>query len=256
MANHTKRIIPVSIGLGSVNAFIVRGDGGAILVDTGFPGTHRLLLRALRRAGLALEDVSLILITHGHVDHFGSAAALRQRCGAPVAIHRADADCMRRCRNAPFRVLSPRGYLLLPFAGRGPLPGARGCEPDMVIDGAMSLEPYGVAGTVLPTPGHTPGSLSLVLEAGADGERVALAGDLLIGLPIWRRHIPTWPLVANDVAAMHWSLRRLMAYSPDIVYSAHGGPFLADAIRASFPWVTDALTEQDRCDPGLSTKGA
>ncbi|MHB1295326.1 MAG: MBL fold metallo-hydrolase [Anaerolineae bacterium] len=240
----TNRIIPISIGFGSVNAYVVRGKRGAILVDSGFPGTQGIILRTLRRAGLAPTDLSLILITHGHVDHFGSAAALREQGGAPVAIHQADAAWMCDGRNAPYHVLSPRGYLLAPFAGRGMYPGARGCAPDIVIQGVASLAPYGVPGWIVPTPGHSPGSLSLVLESECGGRRVALAGDLLIGLPIWRRTTPTWPLIADDNAALRRSLRSLMAYQPEVVYSAHGGPFRAEAIRAAFPWL------EEGSDPG------
>ena len=84
-----------------VNAHVVRGER-AVLVDTGWPGSEPVLLKRLAETGVRPEDLSLILLTHGHVDHFGAAGGLRQSLGVPVAIHRLDADSPRRGGNPPF----------------------------------------------------------------------------------------------------------------------------------------------------------
>jgi glyoxylase-like metal-dependent hydrolase (beta-lactamase superfamily II) len=64
-------------------------------MDTGNPGKADLILERLAGYSVAPHDVRLILITHWHVDHFGSASALRERTGAPVTIHARDVEAVR-----------------------------------------------------------------------------------------------------------------------------------------------------------------
>jgi len=89
------------IHLGMVNAYLVRGPSGYIVVDTGTPGSAGLILETMTVRGLSPEGLRLILITHGHVDHFGSAAELREKTGAPVAVHQDDAVALRQGTSPP-----------------------------------------------------------------------------------------------------------------------------------------------------------
>ena len=78
------------------SAFLVAGAGRAMIVDTGVAGRAPAMLRKISEVGLRPADVSLIVLTHHHADHSGSARELREVTGAPVAIHRDDADQLRR----------------------------------------------------------------------------------------------------------------------------------------------------------------
>ncbi|MEZ4556510.1 MAG: MBL fold metallo-hydrolase [Caldilineaceae bacterium] len=75
------------------NAFLIETDAGVILVDAGLPLQENFVLRTLKRIGRA-DDLRLIYITHAHVDHYGSANAIRAATGAPIAVHQADAATM------------------------------------------------------------------------------------------------------------------------------------------------------------------
>ncbi|MGO4456031.1 MBL fold metallo-hydrolase [Streptomyces sp. M-16] len=78
------------------SAFLVTAGSRAMIVDTGVAGRAPAMLRQIADAGLRPTDVSLILLTHHHADHSGSALTLREATGAPIAIHRDDADQLRR----------------------------------------------------------------------------------------------------------------------------------------------------------------
>lgn len=98
------------------------------MVDTGNPGSAPKVLAALAAQGFRPSDVSLIVITHRHVDHIGAAAALQRATGAPVAVHALDADGLRRGDGGDRR---PKGW-----AGRvfdlTPFPSER-AEPTLRV---------------------------------------------------------------------------------------------------------------------------
>jgi len=83
------------IKLGAVNAYLIK-DEEPVLVDTGYPGSADKILEYARRIDLQPSDIKHILLTHLHTDHSGSAAVLRQRCGARVYAHASDAALLRR----------------------------------------------------------------------------------------------------------------------------------------------------------------
>src|SRR3954449_8528846 len=90
--------IPLPLAhIGSVNAWLLRGDP-LTLLDTGPRDDAALaaLEDGLRREGLRVEDIELVLATHHHVDHIGLAATIQRRSGATVAVLGALADYARR----------------------------------------------------------------------------------------------------------------------------------------------------------------
>lgn len=208
-------VIPVP--LIQTSAFIVR-DRGVLLIDTGNPGDETAILAAMRNAGIRPDDLSLILVTHGHPDHYGSADALRDLTGAPVAVHSADAGMMRRGSDGlrlPTRIIRR----LVGFAeGRLTLPDSGGVEPDIVFGGPADLAAFGIRGRIVPTPGHTSGSVSVLVAGGT-----AVIGDLLSALFPGGR--PRLPFGMDDLAAARRSLFTLLTYGPERIYAAHGGPW-------------------------------
>lgn len=234
------------------NVFAVAGRKGAILIDAGNPGCADAILKGLAEHDLAPDDVRLILITHGHVDHFGSAAALREQTGAPVAIHAADAEALRRGTHMPGTLNPTNRWVAFlmhsPIARRLAVPDcASAFEPDITFADEWRLdEPQGflqslqielpqVRGRVLHTPGHTPGSISVLLDDYSgneqNGVQAAIVGDMIMGklMGFWPR--PGQPIVAWDMEQNRESRQRLLSLSPAIVYVGHGGPFHIDSLR-------------------------
>jgi hydroxyacylglutathione hydrolase len=157
------------------NCYLLRGER-PVLVDTGAPGDLQRILAGLKSAGVAPRDLGLILLTHGHSDHAGCAAELRRRTGAQIALHTGDVALVRAGRNGVVTVQDWLGRVIRPLLDEE----FEAFEPDLVFKEGIALEPYGLRGRVLPTPGHTAGSVSIVL---ANGE--ALIGDTLRGSLVW-----------------------------------------------------------------------
>lgn len=215
----------VTIRLPIANAYLIKSRR-PILVDTGAPGDEGRILRALAAQGLRPGDLGLILLTHGHVDHFGSAAALKRATGAPLAVHADDAAGLRAGHiPSPLSATGLEGRLLRPF-----LPwSAEPVAPDLLLDERFDLSAYGVDGRLLHTPGHSPGSISLLLSSGD-----LFAGDLLRGGFMGGRlrgRLPNLPFYVDQPALLARSIAQILDLPATTIYVGHGGPLSAAAAR-------------------------
>ncbi|MDY6876535.1 MAG: MBL fold metallo-hydrolase [Chloroflexota bacterium] len=197
--------------MGIATAYLIESASGLVLVDAGLPHHEQSVLR--RMQALGQDDLRLIFITHAHLDHYGSAAALRLFTGAPIAIHRADGDMMARGETHLGSVRG-RGRLMWALLRLfGPYLRPEPTPPDLLLDDGDDLRAYGLDAVVLHTPGHTPGSSCLIVEG-----RVAFVGDLLSTSV--RPHVQR--SCADDWALIPESLNRLQVLGLEWVYAGHG----------------------------------
>lgn len=205
-----------------VNAFALSDDDGQItLVDCGYRIAHRRILAALRWIGAGPSDVTRILLTHAHSDHTGGLARLRGRTGAPVSVHQADAAYVRAGRHP----VMDRSTLVGRVANR--LPWGRFAPVEVseeLIDGQVLPIAGGLS--VVHTPGHTPGHVSLLHRDSA----VLLVGDALFH---FRRRV-SWPFAGfcTDSETARKSAARLCDLDFEIAAFAHGPEIRGNAREA------------------------
>lgn len=209
------------------NAYLVTGRT-TILVDTGMPGEERAILRAVARAGIDPSSITLIVHTHAHVDHAGSSAALAGMHGIPTAVHRADESMLHTGRMNPLVPLRLEARLIKPLVEK-PFPPV---TPDLFLDEAFDLTAFGVEGAILHTPGHTAGSISVLLPGGA-----AIVGDVMMGGYIGGAlsgSRPNYHYFADDLPAVERSIRTLLDTGVQTFYVGHGGPLRRDDVQRRF----------------------
>jgi glyoxylase-like metal-dependent hydrolase (beta-lactamase superfamily II) len=224
-------VTPISVvGRGISNAFLVTGDR-AVLVDTGVPGAGPKIQSALADHGVGPADISAIVVTHGHIDHFGSAVYLKQLTGAPIIAHQGDVDAYS-AGHAVVAFMRPTGAFGWLFAK---LPMVRASTdpfiPDIVVDSSISLREFGVDARILYTPGHTPGSISVLTDPGELIAGDLIAGPLLGAINSW----PANPPFHYDRVQNLASLDAVLALDPTVVYVGHGGPLDPSRVRR---WAT------------------
>jgi glyoxylase-like metal-dependent hydrolase (beta-lactamase superfamily II) len=219
-------VIPIRLSLS--NAYLIQGEAGAVLVDSGSPGEAQTILRAMKKSGVDASSLRLILHTHAHIDHAGSSLELRRLTGAPTAIQAADAALLRGGRNGPLPPTRLEARLIKPFVDR-PFPAL---EPDICFDDALDLTAYGVDGRVMQTPGHTAGSISVIL-----GNGDAIVGDVMMGGVLgghWMGRRPNFHYFAQDLDAVRRSVSALLRAAPERFLVGHGGPLALADVRAFF----------------------
>lgn len=159
------------VPLQGTNAYLITGKHH-VLVDTGPERARAALLGGLKNLGVGGDDLSLLLATHAHSTSVGNAAYLQRVFHVPLAVHAADAPILAAGIDRAGHVVKPLGALVR-LLGDARFPNA---PADVVFSDTLSLEPFGCAGKVVHTPGHTIGSTSVVLPTGD-----AIVGDLLMG---------------------------------------------------------------------------
>ena len=214
------------IAVHETNCYLLRGERGTILVDPGPPRGVALVTGGAAAAGIAPAEIRLILVTHGHLDHFGGVADVKAWCGAPVAAYHAEPAFTQVRRN----VLPPgqtlRGdairwiyRLLAPVVPYTPL------AADVLLDEGADLSAFGVEAQAWHIPGHAPGSLAVITREGD-----ALVGDLFVNYTL-----PSRPMYVSDRRAWQQSYRRLQALKPRMVYVGHGEPFPGEKLEHIYP---------------------
>jgi len=214
------------IKLGFDHCYVVQGEG-AILIDGGSPNQAQRFVKAMATLHINPKSIGLIVITHGHWDHVGSARDIQEITGAKIAMHHREKEWLEK----PMKVLPPgvtlwgRIFKAIMSAFM-PLVHFPPANVDVVLgDEGLSLAEYGISGRILHTPGHSAGSVSVLLDTGD-----AFVGDLAMNeFPL--RLGPGLPIFAEDSQKVRESWRLLLNEGAKMVYPSHGKPFSADVIR-------------------------
>jgi glyoxylase-like metal-dependent hydrolase (beta-lactamase superfamily II) len=235
-------------GRTQTNVYFVRAGAAWALVDAGWEGDAARIEAAARSLLGPDAVVAAILLTHDHPDHAGAARVLAETWRCPILLHPAETAIASGDFAAMERFAGPLDrWVILPamralgerrraeVLARGSLAGLiRELGPDGAIPG---LDGW----TWVPTPGHTPGSVSFVRTA----DRVVLTGDALVtlrvnapsGFLLGRQGLSAPPWYTTwDRRAAAASIAALAALEPTVVGGGHGlplaGPGTAAAVRS------------------------
>lgn len=155
----------LELGVFAANCFIV-GDEETkegIIIDPAADGNS--IMKNVNALGLKIK---MIVLTHSHMDHIGALAEVKEKTGAPLAIHAEEAGSLQRPQ---FRMITA------PFSKRPPPAEIILKDGDTINVGKLSFK-------VLHTPGHTPGGISLYTKG------IVFTGDTLFNFGIGRADFP------------------------------------------------------------------
>ena len=198
---------------GRSNAFIISNGKGCIMLDSSRSNQWGKLQKRLRL--LKINHIDLLILTHSHFDHAENARKIKEVFQPEILIHKSEADYLRN-GDSPL----PQGTiiftrLLLLFANLlQPRVKYQGVAGDIEVDIRFDLEPLGYKAYIIHTPGHTQGSMSLIVD-----DEIALVGDAMVG------EIKTsiFQPFADDIKEAVRSWKRLLDTGCTTYIPAHGG---------------------------------
>jgi glyoxylase-like metal-dependent hydrolase (beta-lactamase superfamily II) len=208
---------------GHANCYILNEEG-LVMVDTGMGWKKELLWKEFQSRNLNPRDVRLIIITHEHIDHFGGLQTCLDLCGnPPVLCHIKAASALETGKSVAVKPRNTIGRIVMNLTKFTSKSSVR-VKPAVLIDQETDLSGYGISARVIPTPGHSLCSLSVLMENGS-----ALLGDTVMpgfggnaGLPFF----------AEDMKLLRGSYEILEHQITGTCYTGHGGPFKADEVIA------------------------
>ncbi len=202
-------------------------ESGMIMVDAGFSINKSNIIQQVKKLKINPAEIKLIILTHGDFDHVGAAKYLKEFSGAKVAIHISDHTLLETGKFNWPKGVGTWGkisrMIMLPLIRK--MAAFPAMKADIILDDDdFDLSPFGIHGRIIHTPGHTPGSISVLLESGE-----LFAGCLAHNrMPFTLK--PSLPVYAEHIETIKASWRKVISAGAQIVYPGHGKPFPVEAM--------------------------
>lgn len=201
------------VPMGMANAFLIESDDGLTLVDAGYPCKEAAVFGAIRELGRSPDQLKHLILTHGHPDHIGSAAAIVRETGARTYMHPLDIPLAES--GGPFRPLRPAPGLLRRVLCKLIYRPNQRLEPVAIDQRLSDGETLPIAGgiEVIHTPGHCAGQVALLWRPG----RMLFAADVCMNVMELGD-----PIGFESLEEGRASQRKLAGHSFDAVGFGHG----------------------------------
>ena len=228
-AEKTSLEVPIqAIRLGAANVFLIKADK-PVLVDTGGKTDLAQLLKALEQEGVAVHQLAAVILTHGHADHAGLAAELKRRGAAMVVAGQGDLPMIQAGHNDDIRPTNFMAHVLKRWVID---PSYEPFTVDLLVETSLDLARWGLAGKLLALPGHTPGSLVVLLDDGR-----AIVGDMMLGGWLGGAvlaHRAGEHYFQPDIVRNRANLLSLLRKPIHTFYLGHGGPVSRESVLSGF----------------------
>lgn len=195
------------IASGNVNCYIVADNDNAILIDTGRKKYREKILEKCKEF-----HVSLIVLTHGHMDHCQNAAYLANALHIPIAMNKKDMDLILDNRKQYLLAKTLLGKIVLSVSlSSFEKDSLEVFEPILYLKNGDDLSEYGIAAKVVELPGHTKGSIGIEIE-----------DNLFVGDALMNMFYPTVSMLYVDEQEMLSSAKYISGLGEKTIYFGHG----------------------------------
>jgi glyoxylase-like metal-dependent hydrolase (beta-lactamase superfamily II) len=202
----------VRILFGRSNVFLLQNNRVNVLIDTCSAAFWKLLDGRLRLSGI--NHIDYLVLTHSHYDHADNASKIKKEYNASVVIHRSESENLTSGKAGMPRGTNPLSKFITDnmekvFASKR----FATCSYDILVDDFYNMEDWGFSAFIINTPGHTPGSVSIIVD-----DEIAIVGDTMFG--VFRYSV--FPPFAADERQLLKSWGKLLETKCTLFLPSHG----------------------------------
>lgn len=200
---------------GRCNSFLLSNGDRYILIDTGRENKWNKLKKRLDKIQLNENYLSALILTHTHFDHAENAYRIKENYKTNLIVHKSEADFISSGNNPVIRgtnlitefITRVIGTRILQFVKYKPV------DYDIVVEDKYDLSELGFNAYIIHTPGHSIGSISIIID-----NEIAIVGDAMFG--IFRNSV--FPPYAEQPEIMIRSWKKLLDTGCSLFIPAHG----------------------------------
>jgi endoribonuclease LACTB2 len=184
----------INVGYDSTNYYLIECKAGKLMVDCGWPGTLPKFMATLKRKGISFQEIKYLLVTHFHPDHAGLVQELKNQ-GIKFILLECQINFIAqltelfKTKKYPYVTIQQNDSLILKLE-----------------ESRKFLASLGLNGEILPTPGHSDDSVTLILDEG-----YAFTGDL---------H-PSFMNIEDEKTRASWD--KIHQHKITRIFPGHGG---------------------------------
>jgi hydroxyacylglutathione hydrolase len=165
---------------GRCNCFLISYRNRHLLIDTGRENRWKELSKGLDKLGVNDKSLIALILTHSHFDHAENAANIKEKYKTAIIIHKSEADYLQRGDNPVIRGTTFVTRLITDLLAKKLVLRYIRYKPadyDILVDETYDLNDFGFNGYIIHTPGHSLGSMSVIIE-----NEIAIVGDAMFGV--------------------------------------------------------------------------
>jgi glyoxylase-like metal-dependent hydrolase (beta-lactamase superfamily II) len=210
---------------GRSNVFLLTNGQSNVLIDTSPAFMWTLLQKRLDE--IHIEKIHLLVLTHSHFDHAANSARIREKYKPQVIIHQSEAEYLATGDNIVPTGTNSFTRFLVRISEKKFRSVAlyQPCKFDIAADDFYDLSEYGFRAYLMHTPGHTTGSVSLIVD-----NEIALVGDTMFG--IFAGNI--FPPFACDVKQLINSWGKLLQTNCRLFIPSHGTANKRELVKRNY----------------------
>lgn len=210
---HVKAIQTIEAGC---NSYLIITDAGCVLVDAGSHHKMKAFDRAIQKAGISYKDIRYIIITHTHYDHVMNLAEIRDVSNAKIVVHEKEKYHLESGLTPLPSGMTASGKIGIWVTRnfRKSKTIATPVVPDIIVTDVYSLPGFGF--TIIPTPGHSEGSISMIVN-----DTICFCGDAAFA--VMGKNLMPITGMSKPIILDTWKI--LLAQGIKYFYPGHGKPF-------------------------------
>lgn len=233
----TNGMIVYQVLSGRSNSFLVSSNDKYFLIDTGRSSSWKKLSKNLDDI-LGENQLSCLILTHTHFDHAENGAKLKDKYKCKVIVHESESDYLKNGDSPLPKGTNILTRFLINFIGKR-IQNRYKYEPahfDFLVDEKFDLNEFGFNAYILHTPGHSPGSISIIID-----NELAIVGDAMFGVFKWS----IFPPFANNTQLMIESWGKLLETDCSTYLPGHGSEISLNLVKKQYGKYNKTLSKKE-----------